>query len=162
MIGNNMRMAVDSNTLSYFNKSLSLLTGLLLCRDLYNDIAMPGGISNKSFVREWDGFCAAMDSNDFTKLPGHSALPLMLVSKYAGPLQFPPHSFHSCSSMMRCCHTAQHIECHANERKCYASPRKCVWLYRGCALVTEHENSSTGAKKAAADSNGSSQVRPLL
>ena len=42
---------------------------------------MPGGIANKSFVREWAGFCAAMDSNDFSKLPGHSALPLMLISK---------------------------------------------------------------------------------
>ena len=51
------------------------------CRDLFNDIAMPGGIANKSFVREWDGFCAAMDSNDFSKLPRHSAIPLMLVSK---------------------------------------------------------------------------------
>ena len=44
---------------------------------------MPGGIANKSFVREWAGFCAAMDSNDFSKLPGHSALPLMLISKCA-------------------------------------------------------------------------------
>ena len=34
-------------------------------------------------MREWDGFCAAMDSNDFSKLPRHSALPLMLVSKCA-------------------------------------------------------------------------------
>lgn len=42
---------------------------------------MPGGIANKSFVREWDGFCKAMDSNDFLKLPRHSALPLKLISK---------------------------------------------------------------------------------
>lgn len=52
-----------------------------MCRDLFNDIAMPGGIANKSFVREWDGFCKAMDTNDFLKLPTHSALPLKLISK---------------------------------------------------------------------------------
>ena len=110
-----MCMAMDSSTLSYFGKSPPLLTAQLPCRDLYNDIAMPGGISNKSFVREWDGFCAAMDSNDFTKLPGHSALPLMLVSKYAGPPQSSPHSLHPFLAMMRCCHTAQHTGCQANE-----------------------------------------------
>lgn len=54
-----------------------------LCRDLFNDIAMPGGIANKSFVREWDAFCKAMDSNDFMKLPAHSALALKLLSKRA-------------------------------------------------------------------------------
>lgn len=53
----------------------------LLRRDLFNDIAMPGGIANKSFVREWDAFCKAMDSNDFMKLPAHSALALKLLSK---------------------------------------------------------------------------------
>ena len=46
--------------------------------------------------------------------------------------------------------------------ECYASPQDCVWLYRGCALVTEHENSSTGTEKVAADLNGDLQVRPLL
>ena len=50
-------------------------------RDLFNDIAMPGGIANRSFVQEWDCFCKAMDSNNFMKLPGHSALPLKLLSK---------------------------------------------------------------------------------
>ncbi len=50
-------------------------------RDLFNDIAMPGGIANRSFVCEWDCFCKAMDSNDFMKLPGHSALPLKMLSK---------------------------------------------------------------------------------
>lgn len=53
------------------------------CRDLFNDIAMPGGIANRSFVCEWDCFCKAMDSNDFMKLPGHSALPLKMLSKYS-------------------------------------------------------------------------------
>ncbi len=52
------------------------------CRDLFNDIAMPGGIANRSFVCEWDCFCKAMDSNDFMKLPGHSALPLKMLCKY--------------------------------------------------------------------------------
>ena len=85
-----MCMAVDSNNpLTSLCKSPPFKTAQLPCRDLYNDIAMPGGISNKSFVREWDGFCAAMDSNDFTKLPGHSALPLMLVSKCAPVLPSP-------------------------------------------------------------------------
>ena len=42
---------------------------------------MPGGIANKSFVAEWDAFCKAMDSNDFLKLPSHSALALKLLSK---------------------------------------------------------------------------------
>ena len=55
----------------------------LLCRDLFSDIGMPGGIANRSFIKEWGGFCAAMDSNNFSKLPRHSALPLMLVSKCA-------------------------------------------------------------------------------
>ncbi|CAL8463886.1 g3421 [Coccomyxa elongata] len=54
--------------------------------DLFNDIAMPGGIANRSFVREWDCFCKAMDSNDFMKLPGHSALPLKMLSKGCAPV----------------------------------------------------------------------------
>ena len=45
---------------------------------------MPGGVANKSFVAEWDCFCRAMDSNDFMKLPSHSALALSLLSK-CGP-----------------------------------------------------------------------------
>eukprot|EP00884_Botryococcus_braunii_P020657 jgi/Botrbrau1/7275/Bobra.0318s0013.1 len=40
--------------------------------DLYGDIALPGGIPQRSFTEEWGAFCAAMDSNNLMLLPPHS------------------------------------------------------------------------------------------
>jgi hypothetical protein len=59
-------------------------------RDLYSDIAVPGGVANKSFVAEWACFCQAMDSNDFLRLPSHSALALKLLSKCAARVAATP------------------------------------------------------------------------
>ena len=52
----------------------------------------PGGIANKKFTWELQGFCETMDSNDYWKAPWHSALLLWLISKCG----FPPY-MHSAS-----------------------------------------------------------------
>ena len=52
---------------------------------MYGEIVSPGGIGVKSFMKEWDGFCAAFDSNNYLKIPWMSAMLIMPISKWASP-----------------------------------------------------------------------------
>ena len=56
-------------------------TPLACDRDMYNDIAIPGGIAMKSFSERWAQFCQAMDYNDYSLLPMPVRLLLTLVSR---------------------------------------------------------------------------------
>lgn len=53
----------------------------LVCRDLYHDIAIPGGIAMKSFSEAWARFCQGMDYNDYSLLPSPAKQLLSAVSK---------------------------------------------------------------------------------
>ena len=50
-------------------------------RDLYNDIAIPGGIAMKSFSETWGQFCQGMDYNDYSLLQSPAKQLLTMISK---------------------------------------------------------------------------------
>ena len=50
-------------------------------RDLYHDIAIPGGIAMKSFSEAWATFCQGMDYNDYSLLQSPARQLLKTVSK---------------------------------------------------------------------------------
>ena len=52
-----------------------------VCRDLYNDIAIPGGIAMKSFSETWGQFCQGMDYNDYSLLQSPAKQLLTMISK---------------------------------------------------------------------------------
>lgn len=52
-----------------------------LCRDLYHDIAIPGGIAMKSFSEAWALFCKGMDYNNYSLLQSPAKQLLSTVSK---------------------------------------------------------------------------------
>lgn len=51
------------------------------CRDLYHDIAIPGGIAMKKFSEAWALFCKGMDYNDYSVLQSPAKQLLSTVSK---------------------------------------------------------------------------------
>ena len=59
----------------------SVVICLSVCRDLYHDIAIPGGIAMKSFSEAWARFCQGMDYNDYSLLPSPAKQLLSAVSK---------------------------------------------------------------------------------
>ena len=56
-------------------------TCCILCRDLYNDIAIPGGIAMKSFSEAWGQFCQGVDYNDYSRLQSPARQLLTMISK---------------------------------------------------------------------------------
>ncbi len=65
-------------------KQCGLLTVMWVCvnlRDLYHDIAIPGGIAMKSFSEAWALFCQCMDYNHYSLLPSPVKQLLTMVSK---------------------------------------------------------------------------------
>lgn len=52
-----------------------------LYRDLYNYIAIPGGIAMKSFSEAWGQFCKGMDANDYSLLQSPAKQFLSMISK---------------------------------------------------------------------------------
>ena len=55
------------------------------CRDLYHDIAIPGGIAMKSFSEAWANFCKGMDYNDYSMLQAPAKQLLKTISKWVLP-----------------------------------------------------------------------------
>lgn len=49
---------------------------------MFSDLAVPGGIANRSFVVDWGAWCRAMDENRLALLPKHTRFGLMLIARY--------------------------------------------------------------------------------
>ncbi len=50
---------------------------------MFSDLAVPGGIANRSFVVDWGAWCRAMDENRLALLPKHTRFGLMLIARYS-------------------------------------------------------------------------------
>lgn len=71
---------VCSRALSYLVDQ-AMIHHFTLRRDLYLNIAIPGGIAMKSFSEAWALFCKGMDYNDYSMLQSPAKQLLSTVSK---------------------------------------------------------------------------------
>eukprot|EP00898_Chlorokybus_atmophyticus_P004091 jgi/Chlat1/4683/Chrsp3S05620 len=56
-------------TVALHHPAVKACVPMYLFWDMYNDIAVPGGLPMSAFVDNWSAYCAAIDSNDFSRLP---------------------------------------------------------------------------------------------
>ena len=59
----------------------ALCEGVRARRDMFGDLAVPGGVANRSFVVDWGAWCRAMDGNRLALLPQHTRYGLMLIAR---------------------------------------------------------------------------------
>jgi len=61
-------------------------------RDMFSDLAVPGGIANCGFVVDWGSWCRAMDQNNLALLPKHTRFGIMLIARWVAAC-CPPHAW---------------------------------------------------------------------
>ena len=61
---------------------------------MFGDLAVPGGIANRSFVVDWGAWCRAMDENRLALLPQHTRYGLMLIARRGTCCHAPPATPH--------------------------------------------------------------------